>query len=188
MAVTDTRFEGHTLDRVSRRAKYDPTAAAINSAYVSSFNDYVRRVLNYGEGKTYRPMVNDIGEKWNFQHVTPDASENGISAITMANVMTDLARAMKYNPLLKVQLHTGYFDLLTLYFQGIYEMRHLPIPAELRGNIEYRCYQSGHMVYVTPDARTRLHENAAEFIERTSNAPSRPARARPATTGCASDR
>jgi len=67
--------------------------------------------------------------------------------------MPDLARAIKYNPLLKVQLNTGYFDLLTPYFQGMYEMRHLPIPPELRANIEFRCYQSGHMVYLTPDAR-----------------------------------
>jgi carboxypeptidase C (cathepsin A) len=187
VGATDTRFEGHTLDRTSRKAKYDPTDAAINSAYVSSFNDYVRQVLNYGEGKTYRPMVNDIGDRWNFQHQAPDAPETGTASDQTANVMPDLARAMKYNPLLKVQLNTGYFDLLTPYFQGVYEMRHLPIPPEVRANIEYRCYQSGHMVYVTQDARARLHENVADFIERTSNVPGRPPRGKPATAGCASD-
>jgi len=58
------------------------------------------------------------------------------------NVMLDLANAMKFNPLLKCN-QRRVFDLLTPYFQGIYEMRHLPIPPELRGNIEYRCYRSG---------------------------------------------
>ncbi len=188
VGATDTRFEGYTLDRTSRRAKYDPTDAAINSAYVSSFNDYARRVLNYGEARPYRPMVNDIIDKWNFQHQTPDAPETATSSDQTSNVMPDLARALKYNPLLKVQLNSGYFDLLTPYFQGVYEMRHLPIPPELRANIEYRCYQSGHMVYLTSEALTLLHENVAGFIERTSNLPPRTGRARSVTTGCASDR
>ena len=38
---------------MSRKAKYDPSDTAVGSAYVSTFNDYVRRVLKYGEGKTY---------------------------------------------------------------------------------------------------------------------------------------
>ncbi len=45
VGATDTRFQGHALDRMSRKAHYDPSDSAIASAYVSSFNDYVRRVL-----------------------------------------------------------------------------------------------------------------------------------------------
>ena len=56
--------------------------------------------------------------------------------------MPDLASAMKYNPKLKVLLNAGYYDLATPYFEGIYpEMRHLPIPARLQANIEFRQYQ-----------------------------------------------
>jgi carboxypeptidase C (cathepsin A) len=172
---TDTRFEGHALDRISRKAKYDPADSAIGSAYVSSFTDYVRRVLKYGEGKSYRPMVDDIGDKWSFSHTPPDASDSG-SSDQNTNVLPDLARAMKLNPLLKVQLNAGYFDLLTPYLEGKYEMRHLPIPPELQNNIEYRCYQSGHMVYLSSDALAQLHDNVADFIGRTSNAPARAAR------------
>jgi carboxypeptidase C (cathepsin A) len=50
------------------------------------------------------------------------------------------------------------------------EMRHLPIPAALRGNIEYHYYQSGHMVYVHPPTLVELHDNVADFIRRTSGA------------------
>jgi carboxypeptidase C (cathepsin A) len=184
---TDTRFSGHTLDRLNRKAKYDPSDAAIGSAYVSAFNDYVRQVLKYGEGKTYRPMVDDIGDKWNFTHQPPGGPDNGPPLQQSANVMLDLAHAMKLNPLLKVQVNAGYFDLLTPYFQGKYEMRHLPLPPELRANIEYRCYQSGHMVYVTPGALARLHDNVADFIDRTDNLPPRANRSKPGETGCASE-
>jgi carboxypeptidase C (cathepsin A) len=88
--------------------------------------------------------------------------------------MPDLMKAMKVNPLLKVQLNAGYFDLLTPYFQGRYEMRHLGVPADLRANIEYQCYRSGHLVYLAQEALTRLHDNVADFIARTNNLPPSP--------------
>jgi carboxypeptidase C (cathepsin A) len=82
--------------------------------------------------------------------------------------MPDLANAMKINPTLKIQLNEGYFDLATPFFQGIYEMQHLPIPQNLQSNIEYQFYQSGHMVYAREDDLKALHDNVASFIRRTS--------------------
>jgi carboxypeptidase C (cathepsin A) len=132
--------------------------------------------------------VDDILDKWDFSHEPPDSPDSGPPNIQSSNVMLDLARAMKFDPLLKVQLNSGYFDLLTPYFQGKYEMRHLTIPAELRANIEYHCYRSGHMVYVAPDALAQLHDNVADFILRTDNLPPPPARPRSGTAACAPDR
>ena len=182
---TDTRYRGYTLDRMDKKAGYDPTDAAITSAYVSTFNDYARRVLNYTDTKAYRPDVRDIADKWRFTHEQPGGADGSVTTDSSLNVLPDLARAMKYNPLLKVQLNAGYYDLVTPYLQGKYEMSHLPIPQELRGNIEYRCYQAGHMVYLRPDARAQLHDNVAEFIDRTSNLPPRPKAARAVRPGCA---
>ena len=39
----DTRFAGPTLDLLSKEADYDPQSAAISSAYVAAFNNYVRK-------------------------------------------------------------------------------------------------------------------------------------------------
>jgi carboxypeptidase C (cathepsin A) len=63
----------------------------------------------------------------------------------------------------------GYYDVSTPYFEGKMELRHLPVPPSLRSNIEYRYYESGHMVYVHPPTLKALHDNVAEFIRRTSN-------------------
>lgn len=63
-------------------------------------------------------------------------------------------------------------------------MRHLPIPPELQVNIEYRCYQSGHMVYLTADALAQLHDNVADFVGRTSSAPTRAARPQLGRANC----
>jgi len=163
----DTRFSGPDIDPLSQRADYDPQAAALSSAYVAAFNDYARRELHYGEGKTFKPSV-QLFRTWNFSHQMAGQKET-FSARQGTNVMPDLANAMKLNPNLKVQLHAGYFDLATPFYQGIYEMHHLPIPQNLHSNIEYRFYESGHMVYAKDASLRQLHDNVADFIRRTSN-------------------
>ncbi|HKJ82007.1 MAG TPA: hypothetical protein VJ954_08290, partial [Ignavibacteriaceae bacterium] len=105
-----------------------------------------------------------IGKQWDFRHLSPNAQ---FKKAFFANVMPDLAMAMTYNPELKVMLNMGYFDLGTPFFEGEYEMHHLPMKASLQKNIYYKFYQSGHMVYLHPESLKKLHDNVAEFIERT---------------------
>lgn len=164
----DSRFSGPDIDPLSQRADYDPQATALSSAYVAAFNDYARKELHYGDGKTFKPAI-PIFRSWNFQHQMPGQPPQPVSARQGSNVMPDLANAMKINPNLKIQLHAGYFDLATPFYQGVYEMHHLPIPASLQGNIEYKFYDSGHMVYAKESSLRLLHDNVAEFIRRTGN-------------------
>jgi carboxypeptidase C (cathepsin A) len=162
----DSRFAGPAMDPLSATADYDPQSAAISSAYVSTFNDYVRRELKYGEGQTFLPSAyGAAGFHWDMQHHQPGGGEsNGL------NVMPDLAAAMKYNPRLKVLLAGGYYDLATPFYAAIYEAHHLPIPATLAGNIEYGFFESGHMVYVREEALHQLHDKVAGFIRSTEGA------------------
>ena len=159
----DTRFSGPTMDPLSKEADYDPQSASISSAYVSTFNDYVRRVLHYGEGQAYKPEI-DVFRWWDMQHQPPGAPEKLPQS---ANVMPDIAAALKMNPNLKIQLNGGYYDLATPFYEGIYEMQHLQIPPRLQGNIEFKQYESGHMVYAHQASLQQLHDNVAGFIGRT---------------------
>lgn len=161
----DARFSGPTFDPLSKEAEYDPQSAAISSAYVSAFNDYVRKELKFGENRTYKPEI-ELWKSWNNLHQPPGAPA---ALPQSANVMTDLAIAMKYNPDLKVLLNAGYFDLATPFYEGIYEMQHLPIPAKLQSNIEFKFYESGHMVYAHEASLKALHDNVAAFITKTEN-------------------
>jgi carboxypeptidase C (cathepsin A) len=161
----DTRFSGPTLDPLSKEAEYDPQSASIDSAYVSAFNDYVRKDLKYGENKIFKPEI-DVFKSWDFLHQPPTAP---MPLPQTTNVMPDLAIAMKYNPDLKVMLNAGYFDLATPFYEGVYELQHLQIPAKLENNIEFHFYQSGHMVYAHEAALKELHDNAAAFILKTEN-------------------
>jgi carboxypeptidase C (cathepsin A) len=160
----DTRFSGPVMDALEKNADYDPFEAGIGSAFVSAFNDYVRKDLKFGEERTFMPFAHI--PHWDMEHTGPGVFRwaSGL------NVMTDLATAMKYNPNLKVQLNAGYYDLGTPFFEGVYEMQHLPMPDKLQSNIEYRFYESGHMVYVQEASLKALHDNVADFIKRTGSA------------------
>lgn len=163
----DTRFSGPSIDPLSEEADYDPQSAAIGSAYVSLFNDYVRKDLKFGADKTYKPSA-PLYKSWNYLH-QPDGAPMPLPQAT--NVMPDLATAMKLNPNLKVQFEGGYYDMATPFYEAVYELQHLPIPQKLQGNIEYRYYESGHMIYAhEPDLKS-LHDNVADFVRRTDNLP-----------------
>ena len=161
----DTRFAGPSMDPLDKEAAYDPQSAAISSAYVSTFNDYVRRQLKFGEDKVFKPEI-DVEKQWNFQHQPPGAP---FPLPASTNVMPDLAAAMKYDPGLHVMLNGGYFDLATPFYEGMYEMQHLAIPERLRSNIEYSYYESGHMVYAHEQSLRELHAKVADFIGRTAS-------------------
>ena len=156
----DTRYSGPPLNPLSEGAEYDPQSSAISSAYVSLFNDYVRRDLKYGEGQTYLPFASISEAQWNFKH-----HPNSISV----NVAADLAEAMKTNPRLKIMVNGGYYDLATPFFAALYEEKHLPIPQSLAKNIEYAWYEAGHMVYVRDESLKQLHDRVAAFIKSTQS-------------------
>src|ERR1700741_3532928 len=90
----DTRFSGPTLDPLSKEAEYDPQSAAIGSAYVFAFNDYVRKELKFGGNKIFKPEI-EIWKTWNFLHRPPGSP---LPLPMATNMMPDLAIAMKYNP------------------------------------------------------------------------------------------
>jgi carboxypeptidase C (cathepsin A) len=160
----DTRFAGPEMDPLAKEAAYDPQSAAISSAYVSAFNDYVRNRLGYGGERTFKVFA-DVFKYWEFKHQVPGA---GFAFPGATNVMPDMAQALKYNPNLKVLVAGGYFDIATPFFQGWYEMHHLQIPPSLQNNIEYHYYPSGHMVYANQESLRAIHDDVAGFIRRTS--------------------
>lgn len=152
----DSRFSGDAIDPLSEYAEYDPMDSYIDAAFTATLNNYVRTELKFGKGMKYK----------NYGDVSPwDFKRKGF--IGFPNVMNDLAHAMVYNPDLKVMLNQGYFDLGTPYFEGEFEMKHLPMPASLQKNIEYDRYYSGHMVYLHPESLKQLHDNVARFINST---------------------
>jgi len=159
----DSRFSGPTIDPLSKEADYDPQSAAISSAYVSAFNEYVRKTLKFGTKWIYKEGI-DVEKNWDYLHQPPGAGQKVPQTV---NVAPDLAFAMKMNPNLKVMMNGGYFDLATPFFAATYELQQLPLQPALQKNIEMHYYTSGHMVYAHEPDLKLLHDNVAAFIGKT---------------------
>jgi len=156
----DGRFSGYALDPLGEQAEYDPQSSGISSAYVSLFNDYVRKTLNFGQDQTYIPLSFDVNGKWDFKHQNPFGQ--GFPGAT--NVLPDLAIAMGQNPTMKVMLTGGYYDLATAFYAAQFQMQHLPMDDKLQANISYAWYPSGHMVYANEASAKAIHDDVAKFI------------------------
>ena len=156
----DSRYQGPDFDPLSEQAQYDPQSIAISAAYTTAINQYMREELKFGQNWTYKPSAyGEPGFHWQMRY-----AEGG------QNVMPDLAKKLKANPKTKVLLAGGYYDLATPFFEGMYEMHHLPMPQSLQANISYRYYQAGHMIYVNSDILKQFHADVAAFIKGTEAA------------------
>jgi hypothetical protein len=73
---------------------------------------------------------------------------------------------MKANPKMKILVAGGYFDVAPPFSEGVYEMRHLPVPQELQANISYRYYEWGIWFVCTRACSSNF--GAAAFVKRTT--------------------
>jgi carboxypeptidase C (cathepsin A) len=166
----DSRYKGPDIDPLSESADYDPQSNAISSAYTTAINAYMRNELKFGKDWTYKPgAYMDSDFQWDLRHQSPGGPPVG-QGEGGTNVMPDLAYTLKSNPKTKVFLAGGYYDLATPYFEGKYEMHHLPIPQKLQANISYHYYQAGHMIYVNDNVLHQFHDDLANFIKSTESA------------------
>jgi len=157
----DGRFAGFALDPLGEQAEYDPQSSSISSAYVSLFNEYVRKTLNYGGEQRYEPLSFAVNGSWDFKHQNPF----GQAFPGATNVLPDLAVTMGQNPTMKVMLAGGYYDLATAFYAAQFQMQHLPMDDKLQKNITYAFYPSGHMVYANEASAKALHDDVAKFID-----------------------
>src|SRR5436305_14443176 len=89
------------------------------------------------------------------------SSETDLRYLTAAE---PLRRAMMKNPHLQVLIASGYYDLATPYFDGLYTAWHLGLPPGDRGRVRNVFYEAGHMMYIRPPDHRKLHQDVAGFI------------------------
>ncbi len=163
----DARFEGTDTDNAGEFPGYDPSDTGITGAFVAAFHDYLQRELKYDTTEEYRPSANSIGE-WDWHHRAAGGRGFG-GQQTSPYVAGDLADAMRKNPKLKVFSANGLFDLATPFFLTEQDLNHMMLSPELRKNVEFGYYPSGHMVYLNVDALKELKHDVAGFYTETGH-------------------
>ncbi|MBV9028597.1 MAG: hypothetical protein JO311_08270 [Candidatus Eremiobacteraeota bacterium] len=157
----DSRFQTYVLDRPAVSPDWDAFDAAVDSAYTSTVNSYLRQTLKYDPPLLYRATIYDLiyadGETWDFKH--------GANVQTL-NVTPDLAQAMTYNPHLRVFSANGVYDFATPFFATVYALNHLYLAPALQRNISYGFYDCGHMVYLHTESLARFHADLERWYAR----------------------
>ncbi len=149
----DSRFVGIDRDAAGEMNTYDPSYAAIQGPYTATFNDYVRKELNYANDENYEILAN-LWMTWKYEKFQNQ----------FLNVAETLRDAMSKNPFLKVFVANGYYDLATPYFATEYTFDHMGLDPSLQGNIKMEYYEAGHMMYMHPPSLEKLSKDLRTFI------------------------
>jgi carboxypeptidase C (cathepsin A) len=149
----DSRFTGINKDAAGDNPEFDPSMSAIRSPYTATFNDYVRRELNFKTDLEYYILGGGIG-RWNWNQ------DNGY-----AETSSRLRSALQQNPYMKVFVASGYYDMATPYFATEYTLSNMNLDPELRKNISVKYYEAGHMVYIEKVSLDKLKLDITAFIK-----------------------
>jgi carboxypeptidase C (cathepsin A) len=152
----DSRFEGIDHDAAGESPEYDAADAAVSSAFVAAFNQYIRGTLKYEREDLYKPSnYPEVGRSWDDHHRRAD----------MPDVAEDLRDAMSKNPHLRIFSANGYYDFATPFFETEYTLAHMGLDPSLETNISFGYYESGHMIYLHTPARQQLKRDLARFYD-----------------------
>ncbi|GAA3875482.1 carboxypeptidase [Leifsonia kafniensis] len=160
----DTRFTAEN-NYIIGNGSHDPATddaatAGVNSAHLSTFRDHLVSDIGYTSELHYLPLNNVvIAQAWDWNHKAP-----GFDApMQIPNVTLDLAAALRRNRSLRVAVMGGVYDLATPFFGAEYDFAHMFLSAELRENVSFHFYESGHMTFVDEVAITKMKADLIEF-------------------------
>lgn len=156
----DARYVGYDLDRINDSAEYDPSDVATSPGFQSGFLTYVRNELNWKSDETYKQINIDVNQSW-------DYTRKSIFGWLAPTTSPDLEEALTSNPNLRVFVGAGYFDMATPFGAAEWTFSHLGIAPQLRAHVSFGYYDSGHMVYMNPDALVKFHSDLDRFYAST---------------------
>ena len=149
----DSRLTAVDLDAAGEREEFDPSDAAVNGAFRSLFQDYVRLDLGWATDLHYPSTSTSNVRPWTYD-------QNRYMDMTEA-----LRSTMAKNPFLKVFVVCGYFDMATPLAGSEFNFSHLAYDRQVTDRVSFGYYESGHMVYLRPSAHRALTRDIAAFIQ-----------------------
>jgi carboxypeptidase C (cathepsin A) len=159
IGLLDARYSTNDVDDLNADPEGDAASMAISSAYKSALMVYIRDELGVNWDRPYlAPADPNLSKQWRFRTVPDGESYEPM----FVNTAHDLAFALRRNPSLRVLVASGYYDLVTPFFDAEYTLnRHDILPEQTI----YKYYGGGHMMYVNEPSRTQLLQDTRTFIQ-----------------------
>lgn len=170
----DGRYTGPAPNGFMDPEPFDPSSAQTGPPFTATFNEYIRRELNYKVDMPYYNSARNSGlfqwswtAPWSWSSGQPRQSAAFGDDQGYADTATALRQAIVKNPFLKVLVMEGYYDLATPFLAVNYTMNHLDLTAQYHKNISTATYQSGHMVYLNSTEHPKMKQDFVNFIDAT---------------------
>ena len=158
-------------DAVGETHEDDPASQAIQGAFSTMLNHYLRTELQVKEDLPYAIYGNVY--PWNFMS-SPEDTESGMmpgggrGLMTGTNVAETLRGAMTENPSLQVFVANGYYGGATPFFGTAYTFSQMGFNGEFADRIHMGFYEAGHMMYIRKPSLLKLKADLADFIRSAS--------------------
>lgn len=152
IGTLDGRYFGDEPDDTADSPRLgDPSGYKVSAAYTAALNHYFANDL---EIKMDRPYMTSGGlSSWNW----------GSGGEPMyVKTSRRLANAMRRNDKMKVLVASGYYDLITPFFDAEFTFSRNAIPTE---RVKFTYYEGGHMMYNHRPSFTQLAKDIRAFIE-----------------------
>lgn len=149
----DSRMKGIDSDLCADTFEFDPSLENIVGAFTATFNDYVRRDLNWKRDDEYKILA-DV-QPWDY----------GVATNQFLDVGDKLRSVMSKNTMLDVFVASGYTDLATPYFATEYTFSHLGLDPSLQHHVTLEVYEGGHMMYLNQASLVKMHADLTYFIK-----------------------
>jgi carboxypeptidase C (cathepsin A) len=143
----DSRYTGKDSDDAGIRPGYSPEYDSWKHSFTPAINSYLRDDLGFETNLEYN-VSGDV-RPWN--------NENGITAGL-------LRRAMEKNHSLRVLNQAGYYDGACDPYGAKYSLWQMDAGGKLQDRIEYKEYQSGHMIYIRKEMLVKANDDVRSFI------------------------
>jgi len=163
----DSRFKGRDSDSAGESYDYDPSSSAIQGAFSTMLNYYLREELGYEKDLPYAIYGNVY--PWNFSSVPSDPRQARSGGMGMGlNVAEILRQAMAENEHLQVFCCNGYYDGATPFFGTEYTFAQMGLNGEFKDRVKMGYYEAGHMMYIHKPSIIKLKKDLAVFIQEAS--------------------
>lgn len=149
----DSRYTGRDYDNAGSEPDNDPSFYGIDGGYTAAVNAYLRGDLGYETERSYVTIGGVSSWDWRLGQ--------GRDTDAYLNVAPYLGRALRENSGMRIFVGQGYYDFATPFFAAEYSLSRTGIPQD---RIEYKYYNSGHMMYVRQEDRVALSRDIRAFI------------------------
>lgn len=149
----DSRYTGRDYDSAGETPDNDPSFYGIDAGYTAAANAYFRETIGYKPDRNYVTIGGVRDWDWRL--------EGGRDTNAYLNVTPFLGKALRENSGMRIFVGQGWYDFATPFFAAEYALTRTGIPQD---RITYSYYDSGHMMYVRDQDRSKLSADVRAFI------------------------